>query len=66
MIYVNNTIKYRLHNQMTHVVYDLLHCLSIELTDLNKEKNIVSCLYKQPDSIIDQNMQLCRTLKTLF
>ena len=38
---------------MTYVVNDLLECLSIELTDLNNNKNIVTCLYRQPDLSID-------------
>ena len=52
-IYVKNTLRHRLLNQMTYVVNDLLECLSIELTDQNNNKNIVTCLYRQPDSSID-------------
>ena len=52
-IYVKNTFKHRLLNQMTYVVNDLLKCLSIELTDQNNNKNIVTCLYRPPDSSID-------------
>ena len=52
-IYMKNTFKHRLLNQMTYVVNDLLECMSIELTDLNNNKNIVTCLYRQPDSSID-------------
>ena len=37
-IYVKNTFKYGLLNQMIYVVNDLLECLSIELTDLNNNK----------------------------
>ena len=47
------TLKYRLLNQKAYVVSDLLECLSIELTYINKNKNIVTCLYRQPDSSID-------------
>ena len=36
VINVKNTFKHRLLNQMTCVVYDLLECLSIELTNLNQ------------------------------
>ena len=43
-IYVKNTFKHRLLNQMTNIVNGLLECLSIELTDLNNNKNIVTCL----------------------
>ena len=50
---MKNTFKHRLLNQMTYVVNDLLECLSIELTDLNNNKNIVTCLYRHPDSSID-------------
>ena len=52
-IYVKNTLKHRLFNQMTYAVNDLLECLSIELIDLSNNKNIVTCLYRQPDSSID-------------
>ena len=52
-IYVKNTLKHRLLNQMTYVVNDLLECLTIELTDQNNNKNIVTCIYRQPDSSID-------------
>ena len=37
---------------MTYIVYDLLECLSIELTDLNKEKINDTYLHRQPDSNI--------------
>ena len=37
-IYVKNTFRHRLLNQMTYVVNDLLECLSIELTDLSNNK----------------------------
>ena len=36
---------------MTYVVNDLLECLSIALADLNK--NNITCLYRQPDTSID-------------
>ena len=52
-IYVKNTLKHRLLNQMTYVVNDLLECLSIEMLDLNNNKNMVTCLHRQPDSSID-------------
>ena len=52
-IYVKNTFKHRLLNQMTYVVNGLLECLSIELTYLNKLKNIVASLFRRPDSSID-------------
>ena len=41
---MKNTFRHRLLNQMTYVVNDLLECLSIELTDLANNKNIVTCL----------------------
>ena len=37
-IYMKNTFRHRILNQMTYVVNDLLECLSIELTDLNNKK----------------------------
>ena len=58
-IYVKNTFKHRLLNQMTYVVNYLLECLSIELT----VKNIVTCLYRQPDSSIDD---LLNNIEKLF
>ena len=61
--YVKNTFKHRLLNQMTYVVNDLPECLSIELTDLNNNKNIVACLYRQPDSSIDD---LINNIEKLF
>ena len=36
-----NTFRYRLLNQMTYIVNDLLECLSIELTDLCNNKKIL-------------------------
>ena len=62
-IYVKNTFKHRLLNQMTYVVNDLLECLSIELTDLSNNKNIVTCLYRQPDSSTDD---LINNINKLF
>ena len=50
---MKNTLKHRLLNQMTYAVNDSLECLSIELIDLSNNKNIVTCLYRQPDSSID-------------
>ena len=35
MIYVKNAFRHRLLNQMTYIVYDLLECLSTELSNLN-------------------------------
>ena len=52
-IYVKNTFKHRLLNQMTYVANDLLECLSIELTDLSNNKSIAECLFRQRDSSID-------------
>ena len=43
-IYVKNTFRHRLFNQITYVVNDLLECLSIELTDLNNNKNYSNML----------------------
>ena len=37
-IYVKNTFRHRLLNEMTYVVYDLPECSSIELTYLNNIK----------------------------
>ena len=52
VIYVKNTIKHILRNQITYIVYDLLECLSFELTDLSKEKINDTCIHRQPDSNI--------------
>ena len=48
---------------MTYVVNDLLECLSIELTDLNNKINILTCLYRQPDSSTDD---LINNIEKLF
>ena len=53
---MKNTFKHELLNHMTYVVNDLLECLSIELTDLNNNENITTCLYRQPDSSIDNSI----------
>ena len=52
-IYMKNTFRHRLLIQVTYVANDLLETMSIELTDLCNEKNIVTCLYRQPDACID-------------
>ena len=60
---MKNTLKHRLLNQMTYVVNDLYECLPIELTDLIKKNNIVTCLYRQPDSSTDD---LINNIEKLF
>ena len=50
---MKNTFRHRLLIQVTYVANDLLETMSIELTDLCNEKNIVTCLYRQPDACID-------------
>ena len=62
-IHVKNTFKHRLLNQMTYVVNDLLECLSVDVTYLNNLINIVTCLYRQPDSSTDD---LINNIEKLF
>lgn len=52
-IYVNKKYKYRILENMTVTINDMLECLSIEIINEKKKNCIVSCLYRSPGSCVE-------------
>lgn len=52
-IYITSNIRYKVIDKMCTTIDDVLECISVELCMENKKNVIVSCLYRQSGSSID-------------
>lgn len=51
--FVDNTIQYKVLEEMTMVVNNILECITIELVKKGKKNVIISCVYRTPGSNIE-------------
>ena len=52
-IYVRNSSKFKVLENLTCVVDNIFECVCIELHTFNRKATIISCIYRQPDDKID-------------
>lgn len=62
-IYVCNTLKYSVSNDMGFAMTNVLECITIKVSVPNKKIVLISCMYRQPDSSVEV---LCDTLEKLY
>ncbi len=53
VIYVDNRMKYKVVENMTVVIEDLLECITVEICMERTKNIIVSCIYRTPGSNIE-------------
>ena len=52
-LYVDRNLNYKVANEMTTAIGNVLECLTVEFSMENKKNVIVSCIYRAPGSNID-------------
>ena len=52
-LYVDRNLNYKVVNEMTTAIGNVLECLTVEFSMENKKNVIVSCIYRAPGSNID-------------
>ena len=65
-LYISNRLNFKIVNQATTSIDNVLECMTVEII-LNNSKNIfVSCLYRQPGSSIDVCIDTIHKLFDIF
>lgn len=53
-LFVDNSLKYRIVDEMTATLDNILECITIEITIEGAKNIIISCIYRTPGSNIEQ------------
>ena len=65
-LYISKCLTFKVISKASTSIDNLLECLSVELILTNSKNVIVSCIYRQPGSSIDNCIEAINQLFTVF